>query len=43
MSLTFLGGGLGGQILVDGYTLCMGELLEEMWKMVTSGELELSI
>ena len=40
MSLNFLGGGVSGQILVDCQTLRFGELLEEVSKLVFSGEME---
>ena len=30
MSLNFIGGGVGGYILGDFHTLCMGEILEQL-------------
>ena len=35
------GGGVGGELLVDCHTMCMKNLLEEMSKLVSSGEKDL--
>ena len=41
MSLNFIGGGAGGQLLVDCHTLGLGKTSEELPKMVSSGKVVL--